>query len=327
MLYILKLDQKNSRMKKRVSIEVPGRICILGDKVDLLGKPVIAMAINLMMKINLTTSNDNTVIFYSHDTKERTSFNIDDIPPKNIDLAYWSVLYVRLKDRIKSGFYMDVNSDIPIGCGLSTSAAVSVGFLRAINHAFNIGLRTAEIAELAYLGENHDLGIQCGRMDQYSIAHGGVTFIHTDEHPRVEVLDIKKLPIVVGDSMEERKAASVLNRVKKQIRTRDPTTLEAFKIIEECVYQGKKALLENDYKKLGLLMDTQQEQERVLEAESEKIRLLCEASKEAGALGAKQMGAGGGGCMLAICPGKQEEVAGAIERAGGRSWIFDIFNY
>ena len=40
-----------------------------------------------------------------------------------------------------------------------------------------------------------------------------------------------------------------------------------------------------------------------------------------------QMGAGGGGCMLAICPGKQKEVAKAIEDAGGRSWIFDIFNY
>ena len=74
-------------------------------------------------------------------------------------------------------------------------------------------------------------------------------------------------------------------------------------------------------------MDTQQEQEKILKAESEKINKLCEAAKDAGALGAKQMGAGGGGCMLAICPGKQEEVAKAIEDAEGRSWIFDIFNY
>jgi len=314
-------------MKDKVSLNIPGRICLMGDKVDLLGKPVIAMAIDLMMKINLELIDDSKIIFYSQDTKERTEFKLGDSPPQDIDLGYWSVLYERLKDKINRGFSMEVDSEIPIGCGLSTSAAVSVGFLKAVNDAFDLNLKRSEIAELAYLGENHDLGIQCGRMDQYSIAYGGVTFIHTDENPRVEMLDIKELPIVVGDSMEERKASSVLNRVKKQIQEKDKATLKAFKVIETCVYQAKEALLKADYKKLGELMDTQQQQEKILKAESQKIRQLCVVAKKAGALGAKQMGAGGGGCMLAICPGKQQEVAKAIEDAGGRSWIFDIFNY
>ncbi len=314
-------------MKDKVSLNIPGRICLMGDKVDLLGKPVIAMAINLMMKIKLEVTNNNKIVFYSHDTKERIEFNLGDLPPQNIDLGYWSVLYKRLRDRINRGFSMEVDSEIPIGCGLSTSAAVSIGFLKAVNNAFDLNLKKIEIAELAYLGENHDLGIQCGRMDQYSIAYGGVTFIHTDENPRVEMLDIKELPIVVGDSMEERKASSVLNRVKEQIREKDKVTLDAFKNIETCVHKAKEALLKSDYEKLGKLMDIQQQQERILKAESEKIHRLCEAAKDAGALGAKQMGAGGGGCMLAICPGKQQEVAKAIEDTGGRSWIFDIFNY
>ncbi|MHA1439818.1 MAG: mevalonate kinase family protein, partial [Promethearchaeota archaeon] len=278
-------------MKENVSIQIPGRICILGDKVDLLGKPVIAMAIDLMMKINLKIRNDGIIEFYSHNTREKTNFKLGGNPPKNIDLAYWSVLYERLKDRIHQGFNITVDSNIPIGCGLSTSAAVSVGFLRAINAAFDLNLSTQEIAELAYLGENHDLGIQCGRMDQYSIAYGGITFIYTDENPRVESLKVQNLPVVVGDSMEERKAASVLNRVKKQIRNKDFKTLKAFKVIEKCVYEGKEALLNSDYKKLGELMDAQQEQEIILKAETEKILKLCDAAKKAGALGAKQMGA------------------------------------
>jgi len=74
-------------------------------------------------------------------------------------------------------------------------------------------------------------------------------------------------------------------------------------------------------------MDKQQEQERVLKADTKKILKLCTAAKNAGALGAKQMGAGGGGCMLAIAPGKQNQVAKAIENAGGKSWIFDIYKY
>ncbi|TFG15823.1 MAG: hypothetical protein EU535_01085 [Promethearchaeota archaeon] len=314
-------------MNDHFSLEIPGRICILGDKVDLLGKPVIAMAIDLMMRINFKARSDKKIVFFSHDTEEKTEFELGTSPPQDIDLAYWSVLYERLKERIPHGFYLDVNSDIPIGCGLSTSAAVSVGFLRALNRAYNLNLSNSDIAELAYLGENHDLGIQCGRMDQYSIAYGGVTFIHTDENPWVEILNIKELPIVVGDSMEERKASSVLNRVKHQIKEKDKSTLNAFKVIEECVYEGKKALLKRDFEKLGVLMDSQQQQEKILKAESEKIHKLCEASKNAGAFGAKQMGAGGGGCMLAVCPGKQTEVAKAIEHAGGRAWIFNIFNY
>lgn len=314
-------------MRDTIFLEVPGRICILGDKVDLLGKPVIAMAINLMMRMNYRLTSDGTIEFYSHDTKERVKFKLGESPPLDIDLNYWSVLYERLKNKINKGFYLDVESDIPIGCGLSTSAAVSVGFLRVLNEAFDLNLQNSDIAELAYLGENHDLGIQCGRMDQYSIAYGGVTFIHTDENPRVEMLDIKELPIVVGDSMEERKAALVLNRIKRQIREKDPSTLEAFKVVEDCVYLGKEALLKGDFKKLGELMNTQQEQEIILEAATNKILRLCESAKGAGALGAKQMGAGGGGCMLAICPGKQEQVAQAIEDVGGRAWIFNIYNY
>jgi mevalonate kinase len=314
-------------MNKKFSLKIPGRICLLGDKVDLLGKPVIAMAINLMMDFYFEELEDSIVEFYSHDTKERTIFNLGDVPPLNIDLGYWSVLYERLKEKINKGFHLEVKSDIPIGCGLSTSAAVSIGFLRVMNQAFRLELSKAEMAELAFLGENNDLKIQCGRMDQYSISFGGITFIHTDENPRVEHLEVDDLPIVVGDSMEERKASSVLNRIKKQIKEHDPITLEAFKVIENCVYQGKEAILNRDFEKLGELMDRQQEQEIKLKAATEKILRLCKAAKEAGALGAKQMGAGGGGCMLAICPGKQEEVSKAITNSGGRSCICQPFNY
>ncbi|MHA1507958.1 MAG: mevalonate kinase family protein [Promethearchaeota archaeon] len=314
-------------MNKDISLEIPGRICIVGDKVDLLGKPVIAMAINLMMRFNYKPRTDDTIEFYSYNTNERIHFTLEESPPKNIDLAYWSVLFNRLKNKFDHGFYLDVSSDIPIGGGLSTSAALSVGFLKIMSDAFTLNLNNNEIAELAYLGENHDLGIQCGRMDQYSIAHGGITFIHTDENPRVEQLNIKNLPIVVGDSVEDRKAALVLNRIKKQILVKDETTLKAFKEIENCVTQSKTALLNNDFQKLGMYMEIQQQQEILLEATTPKILKLCEAAKSAGALGAKQMGAGGGGAMLAIAPGRQNEVVKAIEGAGGRAWIFDIYNY
>ena len=314
-------------MKSNLSLEIPGRICLMGDKVDLLGKPVIGMAINLMLEINFRKKSDDIVEFYSHNTKEHIKFNINETPPLDIDLAYWSVLYKRLRKYIKQGFYIDVHSEIPIGAGLSSSAAISVGFIKALDYVFKIKLSNSDIAELAYLGENHDLGIQCGRLDQYTISYGGVVFIHTDEKPRVEQLNIKELPVVVGDTLEDRKASIILNRLMKQIQKKDPITLGAFKVIEECVYQAREALLRKDFKKLGELMDKQQEQERIFQADTQKITKLCEAAKNAGALGAKQMGAGGGGCIVAIAPGKEKEVAEAINKAGGKAWVFDIFRY
>ena len=314
-------------MKTNVTVKVPGRICLMGDKVDLLGKPVIGMAINLMMTIKYEEKKDNIIEFYSKNTKERTKFKLGESPPLNIDLSYWSVLYERLKRYIRKGFSMEVDSDIPIGAGLSTSAALSIGFIKAIDQAYDLKLSNKEIAEMAYLGENYDLNIQCGRLDQYTETYGGIVFIQTDEEPSVEYLNVDELPIVVGDSMEERKASSILNRIKKQIKEKDTITLEAFNVIENCVYEGRDALLKRDYKKLGEFMNIQQEQEAILKADTKKIVELCNASKTAGALGAKQMGAGGGGCMVAIAPGKQKEVVSAINKAGGRAWIFDIYRY
>ncbi|MFX1456002.1 MAG: hypothetical protein ACFFDB_11575 [Promethearchaeota archaeon] len=314
-------------MKADVTVKVPGRICLMGDKVDLLGKPVIGMAIDLMMTIKYKERNGDIIEFYSHNTNERIKFKLGESPPINIDLSYWSALYKRLETYINKAFYLEVDSDIPIGAGLSTSAALSIGFIKAINKAYSLQLSKKEIAELAYVGENHDLNIQCGRLDQYTEAFGGIVFIHTDENPKIEYLDVDEMPVVVGDSMEERKSSSILNRVKNQIKEKDETTLKAFNLIEKCVVEAKDAIIKADYDKLGELMNIQQQQEAVLKADTKKIRKLCNASIVAGALGAKQMGAGGGGCMVAIAPGKQKEVASAINKAGGKAWIFDIFRY
>ncbi|MHA1299690.1 MAG: mevalonate kinase family protein [Candidatus Helarchaeota archaeon] len=316
----------NENSKKKI-IQVPGRICLFGDKVDLLEKSVIAATINSLLTIELTPRNDDVVEFYSYDLDTGLKFSLKD-PKFNYEhpLKYWSAIVNRLKERI-SGFRATVRSDIPIGAGLSTSAAISVGLIKGLNELYDLGYKTDQIAELAYVCEHDDLGISCGRMDQYAIAYGGVTFIETGDIPKVERLDIDNLPLVVGNSLEERKAEIILNRIRKQINEKDEIVLGAFKKIEQIVYEGKKAILEGDFKRIGELMNQQQEQENVLQAATEKLNKLCKAAIEAGAYGAKQMGAGGGGCMEAICPNKQLEVKKSIEKAGGLPWIFEIFHY
>ena len=309
------------------TVIVPGRICLFGDKVDLLEKPVIAAAINLLMNIKLTKRIDNIVRFHSENLNITKEFHLNDTPDFTHPLKYWSAIVERLKKSITSGFTAEVKSQIPIGGGLSSSAALCVGLIKGLNKLYNLKMDRGQIAELAYVCEHDDLGIMCGRMDQYAIAYGGVTFIKTGSIPSVERLPINSLPLVVGNSQEERKASNILNRVKKEIQENVPEVIQAFKEIEQVVTAGKKALLEDDFETVGKLMNTHQQQEEILQATTPKINNLCQESIKAGALGAKQMGAGGGGAFEAICPGKQDLVKKAIEINGGKTWVCDIYSY
>ncbi|MHA1452915.1 MAG: GHMP family kinase ATP-binding protein [Promethearchaeota archaeon] len=310
------------------TVIVPGRICLFGDKVDLLEKPVIAAAINLLMHIKLTKRKDDIVRFRSENLDITKEFHLNDAPDFTHPLKYWSAIVERLKKKsITTGFTAEVNSQIPIGGGLSSSAALSVGLIKGLNKMYDLQMDKGQIAELAYVCEHDDLGIMCGRMDQYAIAYGGVTFIETGSIPSVERLQIDSLPLIVGNSQEERKAANILNRVKKEIQEKVPEVIQAFKEIEQVVYAGKKALLEDDFETIGKLMNTHQQQEDILRATTPKINNLCQQSIKAGAFGAKQMGAGGGGAFEAICPGKQDMVKKAIEINGGKTWVCDIYSY
>jgi mevalonate kinase len=311
---------------QEVVLQVPGRICLFGDKIDLVGLPVIAAAINSMMTIRLKKGKNNHVNLYSETFQSGLSYELGEKGDWTHPLKYWCAIIFRLKDKI-GGFEAVVSSDIPVGAGLSSSAAISVGLILGLNKLFNLGLSSMEIAELAYVAEHDDLGISCGRMDQYSIAHGGVNYIETGDIPVVHPLEITDLPIVVGDSQEERHAKKVLNKTMKLLNENDPTFYEAFRTVHNCLIEGKTALLEKNYQKVGECMKIHQLQENIMAAATPKLNLLCQEAIKAGALGAKQMGAGGGGCMVAVCPGKQKQVAAAINAAGGKAWVFNIFKY
>ncbi|MHA1684571.1 MAG: mevalonate kinase family protein [Promethearchaeota archaeon] len=323
---------------KRVKFKIPGRICLFGDKIDLLGKPVIAATIEKFMMFEFETRDDGIIHFSSKEyPEEEETFSISDAGALfnyDVHLKYWHACLKSLNhflmDGKIQGFNATVSTDIPIGAGLSTSAAVSVGFLRGLNELFDLGLDSKDIAEHAYDAEHNILGIMCGRMDQYSISFGGVTFISTGDEPSVDVLNVDCIPLVIGDSCEPREAKKVLNRVKKKVEEGDEVYLAAFQKIHDVVIAGKFQL-ENgcDLVRLGELMTMQQEQENVLGAATEKINRMCRVAIENGALGAKQMGAGGGGCMLACCPDQetQERVAKALNETGGKAEIVDLFYY
>lgn len=75
------------------------------------------------------------------------------------------------------------------------------------------------------------------------------------------------------------------------------------------------------------LMNLHQIVEQKMGASTKRIDAMCEAANKAGALGAKQIGAGGGGCMIAFAPENPEKIIAALEACGGKAWSASLFSY
>jgi mevalonate kinase len=92
----------------------------------------------------------------------------------------------------------------------------------------------------------------------------------------------------------------------------------AFKRAEELAYEGKAALESYDLKKIGELMNENHQLLQEIEVSSKELNLLVDVACKHGAFGAKLTGGGGGGCMVALTPGKelQDKVANAIKSLG-----------
>ncbi len=211
-----------------VTLSIPGRICLFGDKIDIAHKPVIAAAIDMFLHISASGSDGPEAAVFSRDLNHTECFTVGEEPDTCGYLKYVQAAAWLLRERLPGGFRMEVESEIPIGAGLSTSAALTVGVIMALDELFGLRMSRDEMAETAYRAEHDVCGISCGRMDQYAVAHGGVTFITTGDPASAEVLDIRELPVVVGDSAEPRHASDVLNRTRARLEDGDSIVLDAF---------------------------------------------------------------------------------------------------
>lgn len=305
----------------------PGRICLLGDNVDLIEKPVLAAAISAFLSASLQTRDDDRVILVAKDIDFQEEFRLGDELEFTSPLKYLEAIYLRLQKHISTGFKATIQSQIPVSAGMSSSTALCIAFIRALSQAYDIHLDTAEIAELSYLIEREDLNIECGRMDQYAIAFGGVTYINTGPNPGIENIPMDSLPIVVADTQETHDTQELQEWLQNRLRSKDKVLIGSLLRVSELVEDGKQALLNGDLRLLGKLMNQQQVEENLMGTSTERLNLFCETAIAAGAWGAKQMGAGGGGCSIALCPpDKKETVQTALTALGAPSWTFEIYH-
>ncbi len=214
-----------------------------------------------------------------------------------------------------------LGGNLPGFSGIGASAASSVAIARAIAEEFEMDLSDEKINEAAYEAEKAYAGTPSG-IDNTAATFGGLIWFkrNLSGGPNtIERLSIREpVEIVIGNTgiVADTKVmvAGVGERKKKY-----PAKYNAlFKQAEELAFTARKALEEFDLRKVGKLMNENHRLLQEIEVSSKELDYLVNLAREKGAFGAKLTGGGGGGCMVALTPGKelQEAVATAMEQQG-----------
>jgi mevalonate kinase len=257
------------------------------------------------------------------------------------------------RKRQRLGSLENVMIDLPAQKGLSSSAAMCVAISAAIDliHRFQMPVpqnmcpinehvsKSETItfyADMAYSGERKELGVNCGQMDPYASAFGGILHIDCAQEPaKVSRLKPKtELPLVIGDTKQPKDAPKILAWLGERFKAEEPVFMEGMKNIVKIVDEARKELEKPspNRHRIGELMNENQHYIRNhLQVSGDcpispsRLDKLIDAVLHAGALGAKVSGSGGGGCMIALCePGDETKVANAINKEGGEAYITKV---
>jgi len=220
------------------------------------------------------------------------------------------------------GVEIDVKSDIPIGAGLGSSAAVTVATLGALNDEFDGDLNKTKIANLAFKVEKSVQGV-ASPTDTFVSTVGGIVLVPD----LIRILDTIEPAIVIGDTRTVGSTKELVEAVG-ELRSREPEVVDLiFDAIDTISTLGYSHLKLGDYARVGEFMNINHGLLDALGVGSLKLSTLVDVARSNGALGAKITGAGGGGCIVTICErDRVEAVCDAIKAHGGDAIVVDVAN-
>ncbi|WFO76265.1 GHMP kinase [Desulfurococcaceae archaeon MEX13E-LK6-19] len=209
-------------------VSVPGRLDFLNTHQDYKGLPVVSIGVNLRCFTAIAKSSSDRSIVVSFNLRIYRKKYYDVFSVKNIGSIEKKLFSNYLKSCVKvlidSGYRLEefkagIYSDVPIGAGMASSAALTTSFIGALNSLFNLGLSRKDIAEYAYKAEHDVLGIPCGRLDQYGCVYGNISLINTKPPYNVEQLPKLEGVFVVLDSGIKHSTAKIHPRRQEEINT------------------------------------------------------------------------------------------------------------
>jgi len=342
----------------------PGRINLIGEHVDYNDGFVMPAAIDKGVWFAVAPNGGDSINCYSYDMKESLSVSYDDVKPdsgwKNYILG---VIHVMLANKLSiKGVDVVFGGNLPVGAGLSSSAAVECGLAFALNDIFQLGQSRKALALMAQKAEHLYPGVKCGIMDQYasllgqkdniimldcrSIEHQYIPF--NLQHHTVVLINTKVQHSLASGEYNARRSecAEGLSMLKtkdnsiKSFRDVTPDHLETYKAeMNETVYkrcsfvvseiertrQASDYLTNDMIGDFGRLMyETHHGLSKLYEVSCDELDFLVAQAKGYGVTGSRVMGGGFGGCTLNLIEdGSVDDVVKKITTAYKQEFNID----
>src|SRR5690606_5696852 len=153
------------------TVRSPGRINIIGEHTDYNEGFVLPTAIDKAIYVGVGKRNDAVIRLYAEDFEEYFEVALADIRPVDKGWPNYVLGVVNqlvLRGEAVGGFDMYIDGDVPLGAGLSSSAALECAAGFALNVLFDLKIDRVDIAKIGQLAEHTYAGVKCGIMDQFA---------------------------------------------------------------------------------------------------------------------------------------------------------------
>ncbi len=322
-------------------IKSPGRINLIGEHVDYNGGHALPAAIDKVITLKFKKNNSNDVTVYSKNIDSQFTIDLANLNRSNIEWHNYIIgviYYINvLKPKSVQGFNCYIDSNLPLGSGVSSSAALECGIAKGINELFNIGLTDTEIINLSKDAEHTMVGTKCGIMDQFTVVKGKKDHLlllncKTSEHETIKVDFGDYKLVLLNTNVSHNLATSEYNvrRSECEIAMKTisakyndlnylcdvkPEVVKEFKnllpekIYNRAIYISKEnqrtlkaveAIKRKELNTLGeLLYKSHEGLSTLYEVSCEELDFLVKYTKKFDQiLGARMMGGGFGGCTI-----------------------------
>jgi galactokinase len=349
------LFQKTYGVAPRAAASAPGRVNLIGEHTDYNGGPVLPIAIAARTTAAVGPAEDGLLEAVSN-----RDGAVVRVPWRDHLPAGWAAYLAGVLRELwaaealphSGGARVAVTSDVPIGAGLSSSAALTVSATRALADLAGAKLTGRQIAGVAFRAERDHVGVRCGVMDQTiaALAKPGHALLlecaslEAEQIPlpkacRLLVVDTGVRHDLLASAFNVRRAecdavvkrlridlpellwlaswpAEWLARLKKALK--EPLRARAVHVVGETARTrfGAQLLSQGRLKAFGALMyESHESCRRLYECSAPELDTVVHAAKRAGALGARLTGAGWGGAAIVLVGKGEKKIVAAIKRA------------
>jgi galactokinase len=330
----------------------PGRVNLIGEHIDYSEGFVLPFAIKDRTLVAARKRDDSTVRIASAQRRNKiVSVNINNVKPGLKGEWERYALGVLWSMGVKSGVDLMIDGHVPLGAGLSSSAALECSVATAMNHLFDMGFNLEELARLTQKAENQYVGVPCGIMDQSvslmaitgsallldcrDLSTRNIPFDVASHGLELLIIDTQAHHALTDGGYAERRASCESVAAKLAVKSmreltmaqldasRDQLTATEYIRARHAVSEMKRvldcvdALSNGDFVKVGQLINESHVSLRDdYTVSCAELDTAVDASLAAGALGSRMVGGGFGGSAIALIQAaKTTETIRAVEKA------------